>query len=310
MARSLLATENELPHFLASEAAAILASALYEQGQFEEARHIVSRAASASPTEAPRRLLLLEVSARVALAHGNLGEALHAVGEAESLARDLGVANPGVVSWQPTAALCYKAVGQWGRAQTLAQDAVGVAESFGTPRVLALTLRTKAEVEGAPTELEHLGRALDLMEGSANQLERAKVLLAYGSALHRAGRDQSARDFLREGIGLADPLGAENVSRRGFAMLRAAGGRPRRGQMRGPEALTPAERQVAELAAAGATNRQIAETRVITRKTVEWHLQKAFVKLGIRSRTELPQAIGTGSPEGLGIAMSQTSLPS
>ena len=291
VARALLASERDPHHFLATEAAALLASSLYEQGAYAEAEQIVARAAPTSAAEAPRRLLLLEVSARVALEHNRLADALRIAGEAESLAQDLGIANPGVVAWQPTAALCYKAVGQWRRAQALAQDALEVAESFGTPRVLSLALRTKAEVEGPPAELEHLQRGLEAVDGSENELERAKMLLAYGAALHRVGKDGGARDLLREGIGLADRRGAKAISRRGLAMLRAAGGRPRGTRMTGPEALTRAERQVVEAAATGATNREIAEVLVITRKTVEWHLHKAFLKLHIRSRDQLADVI-------------------
>ncbi len=291
LARALLSSETDPLHFLATEASALLASALYEQGAYGEAEQIVARAALTPAAEAPRRLLLLEVSARVALQHSRLADALRIAGEAESLAQDLGIANPGVVAWQPTAALCYKAVGQLRRAQTLAQDALEVAESFGTPRVLSLTLRTRAEVEGPPAELEHLERGLEVTEGSENELERAKLLLACGAARHRVGHDRSARGLLREGIGLADRCGAKAISRRGLAMLRAAGGRPRRTRMAGPEALTRAERQVVDLAVRGATNREIAEALVVTRKTVEWHLQKSFVKLGVRSRRELPDAM-------------------
>ena len=125
--------------------------------------------------------------------------------------------------------------------------------------------RTKAAIEGPPGELGHLETALEVIDPSGAELERAKVLLAYGDALHRAGRDEEARRPLREGIGIADRLGARSISRHGLATLRAAGGRPRRVRMAGPEALTPAERQVVDLAAGGATNREIAQALVITR---------------------------------------------
>lgn len=292
LAGSLL-TQEDPAQFFAAEAAAILASALHEQGNYLEAEQVASRAMLTSPAEAPRRLLLLEVSARISLERGRLEHAVGAVMEAESLANALDIANPAVVAWQPTAALCYQAVGQRRRAQTLARDGVEVAESFGSPRLLAFTLRTQAEIEGPPAELEHLQRALEAIDGTENQLERAKVVISYGVALHRAGRDNAARGYLREGTGLADRLGAKGVSGRGLSMLRAAGGRPRRPRITGPEALTRAERQVVELAIGGATNREIAEALVVTRKTIEWHLQKAFTKLCVRSRSELAQAMET-----------------
>jgi DNA-binding CsgD family transcriptional regulator len=60
----------------------------------------------------------------------------------------------------------------------------------------------------------------------------------------------------------------------------------------GPASLTPSERRVAELAAKGLSNREIAETLWVTRKTVEVHLGSAYGKLGIKSRAQLPDALG------------------
>ena len=291
LARDLLGHDQESQRFHTAEAAAILASGLHEQGVHHETEQIIRAALASSPADEPRGLLLLEVSARVALEHGHLVDALRIVGEAASLANALGVANPGLVAWQPTAAQCYKAVGQPRRAHALAQEALEIAESFGMPRAIALALRTKAGIEGGAAELDHLEAALEVIDYSDAELERAKVLLSYGDALHRAGRDEDARGPLRDGIGLAERLGAKSISRRGLATLRAAGGRPRRARMAGPEALTPAERQVVELATGGATNREIAEALVITRKTVEWHLKKAFVKLDVSSREQLPDVM-------------------
>lgn len=68
----------------------------------------------------------------------------------------------------------------------------------------------------------------------------------------------------------------------------AAGARPRRTALSGPDALTSAERRVANLAAAGLSNRQIAQHLFITQATVETHLRHAFGKLGVTSRAGLP----------------------
>jgi DNA-binding CsgD family transcriptional regulator/predicted hotdog family 3-hydroxylacyl-ACP dehydratase len=294
LASGLLGGEHASQRFHIAEASAILASALHEMGVRGETEQIIRSALASAPADEPQGLMLLEVSARVFLEHGHLAEALRMVAEAEALANALGVANPAVVAWQTTAAQCYKAVDHARRAHALAQDALEVAESFGMPRAIALALRTKAEIEAPPADLENLEAALQIIEGSGAELERAKALLSYGAALHRAGRDDRARAPLREGIRLADRLGAGSISRRGLATLRAAGGRPRRIRMAGPDALTPAERHVVDLAAAGATNREIAEALVITRKTVEWHLKKVFDKLDIRSREQLPEVMRRG----------------
>ena len=74
--------------------------------------------------------------------------------------------------------------------------------------------------------------------------------------------------------------------------LVAAGARPRRERLSGSEALTPRERQVAQLAARGVRNREIAQRLFITQKTVEWHLGNAFRKLELHSRDSLIGALG------------------
>jgi DNA-binding CsgD family transcriptional regulator len=73
--------------------------------------------------------------------------------------------------------------------------------------------------------------------------------------------------------------------------MTAAGGRPRREAVSGPESLTPSERRVCELAAAGRSNPQIAAELFLSRRTVEFHLRGAFRKLGVGSRDELAAAL-------------------
>ena len=73
--------------------------------------------------------------------------------------------------------------------------------------------------------------------------------------------------------------------------LPAIGVRPRTAERSGEDSLTPSERRVAELAAAGDTNRQIAQTLFVTEKTVETHLGRAFCKLDISSRRQLPDVL-------------------
>jgi DNA-binding CsgD family transcriptional regulator len=70
-----------------------------------------------------------------------------------------------------------------------------------------------------------------------------------------------------------------------------AGGRPRRDAMRGRDALTPGELRVAQLAAGGQTNRQIAQALFVTQRTVENHLTSTYGKLQITSRSGLSAAL-------------------
>ena len=73
--------------------------------------------------------------------------------------------------------------------------------------------------------------------------------------------------------------------------LHATGARPRTVALRGAGSLTASERRVADLAADGLSNRDIAQTLYVTPKTVEVHLSNAYRKLEIASRRELPAAL-------------------
>lgn len=74
--------------------------------------------------------------------------------------------------------------------------------------------------------------------------------------------------------------------------LRETGARPRRPRLSGIDSLTPQERRAARMAASGRSNREIAESLFLTRRTVEMHLSNCYRKLGIESRDELPDALG------------------
>lgn len=289
---TLLGPDHDVSRFNGAGAVPVLAAGLYERDESAAGEMLVHNALESMPQELPQ-LLLLEAKARLCLDRGQLAAALGAIHEAKYLADSLGIANPAVVSWQPLAALCYTRLGDVRHARDLIADAVEIAEAFGAPRARAQTLRVKARFDGGAAGLRQLEQAHSMISVSGAALEQAKVLVEYGAALHRTGRDQAARACLRQGIDLADRLGARRVSRWGLAALLSSGGRPRRMRTTGPAALTPAERRVVKLASAGATNREIADMLVVTRKTVEWHLSKAFVKLNVRSREQLSAVMDT-----------------
>ena len=78
--------------------------------------------------------------------------------------------------------------------------------------------------------------------------------------------------------------------------LLATGARPRRIALTGREALTAAERRVAEMAAEGQTTPEIAHALFVTPKTVETHLGHAYQKLDIHSRSQLARALTATNP--------------
>jgi DNA-binding CsgD family transcriptional regulator len=101
---------------------------------------------------------------------------------------------------------------------------------------------------------------------------------------------------LRAGLDLAHRCGAVRLAERARAELLTTGAKPRRAVLTGLEALTASERRVAELAAAGMTNPEIAQALFVTLSTVEGHLRQAYRKLSISSRGQLPAALRSAAP--------------
>ena len=87
-----------------------------------------------------------------------------------------------------------------------------------------------------------------------------------GAALRAAGRRRDAQEMLEPAYARANDMGAVRIAERAAEELATVGVRPRREPATGLAALTPSERRVAELAAAGKTNREIAESLFVTQK--------------------------------------------
>ena len=199
--------------------------------------------------------------------------------------------NPAALPWRSAAALSLAELGRNDEARELAADEVRRAQSFGAPRAIGIAERTEALV-GPPAERsERLAAALSVLEASPARLEHARVLVDLGATVRAAGQRTAAREPLLEGLTLAARCGALALERRARSELAAIGVRPRTTERSGEDALTPSERRVAELAAGGDTNREIAQALFVTEKTVETHLGRAFRKLDISSRRQLPDVL-------------------
>jgi DNA-binding NarL/FixJ family response regulator len=130
--------------------------------------------------------------------------------------------------------------------------------------------------------IERLGRTR-----LAPELARAHLL--YGEWLRRQHRRLDARNELRIAHEMFTGIGMEAFAERARVELEATGERARRPTVHTIDQLTPQEAHVARLAVHGDTNREIAAQLFISPSTVEYHLRKAFRKLGVKSRTQLAQ---------------------
>lgn len=176
-------------------------------------------------------------------------------------------------------------------AQEWIDNAVSMVERWGPPPGIGAVLAVKAATSSGEERIEMLEEAVSLMDGSLLRASHTKALLDLGVALRREGRRADARVPLKEAIELARRRGAVLMARRASEELQATGEKVRTYAPIGVESLTPSERRVAELAASGMTNRQIAQSLFVTVKTVEAHLSAAYDKLDIGSRRELPNAL-------------------
>jgi class 3 adenylate cyclase/DNA-binding CsgD family transcriptional regulator/tetratricopeptide (TPR) repeat protein len=200
--------------------------------------------------------------------------------------------NPAVVAWRSHLALALLALDRRDEALELARKEVEVARAWGAPRPIGVALRVLGMVEGGAEGIETLRESLNELHGSSAQLERARTLVELGAALRRTNARAEARELLKEGLDFAVRCGSQPLVEQAEAELAATGARPRRLLLSGVESLTASEKRVAKFAADGLSNKDIAQALFVTTKTVEVHLSNVYRKLGIGSRTELPQALG------------------
>ena len=275
-----------------------LAIVLVDAGRVEEAAALLT--ACDLPGPVPERMLdnvRLLARARVAEGEHRDEEAITDLLELGRRLRGWGLERP-LPSWRSRAARLLAGRGEADHARRLAAEELAAAERWGGREVLGIALRGTALV-AEPVDLAALEASVAALDGGLAQLELAASLVELGAARRRGRRRSAAREPLERGMEIAHRCGAAGLAERARTELLATGARPRRLVRTGADALTPSERRVAELAAAGRTNREIAAELYITVATVETHLRHAFQKLGVRARTQLPDVLAqkiTGGP--------------
>lgn len=274
----------------ARAASAFHAQALIERGDLDDAERVLAAEGGITSPDDLEEVLRLAARAELRLAQGRGRDAL-----SDALAAGRGLATlPGskFVPWRAVATQAAVAAGDIDLAVQLAHKNLEIARRIGVPHALIRAHRVLGLVETRERGLDSLRTAVELACTLPPRLETIRALVELGSALRRSNQRTAAREPLQRAVDLAWTGGALALHERARTELAATGARPRRNALlSGPASLTPSERRIAELAASGQSNREIAQTLFVTPKTVEYHLRNAYRKLGIERRGDLSGAL-------------------
>lgn len=265
----------------------ILTVSELERGDLERAAELAAIADSTTDDEA-NHALVLEARARLRLAQGDPAGALADARAAGEISEGrFGVKSSRQFEWVRLAALAARAAGEAEAAAEYAEESLRRARAGAVPRQLGLALMTSGLTAGGAEGIRLLEEAREALASSPSRMARAHAELELGSALRRAGKRTEAKEALLTALEAATEFDAAAIGQRAKGELATLGLRPRRGARTGLGALTPGERRVFDLAAAGLSTPEIAHSLVVSRRTVENHLYRIYRKLGVSSRREL-----------------------
>ena len=234
------------------------------------------------------QLLARLAVAALALARGWLEEAVTRYEEARRQAAACGFSDAHT-SPAPDLIEAYARAGEPGKARALLPEYLALVTGDVNPRYAALAARCRGIAATGDFD-GYFREAIAFHERTSGPFQRARTRLSYGERLRRARRRQDARVQLRAAAEIFDRLDARPWAERARAELRASGETiTSAGQ--GGQQLTPQELQIALLVSQGRTNAEIGRAVFLSTRTVEFHLSRAYRKLGVASRTELTRRL-------------------
>ncbi|ANZ38060.1 LuxR family transcriptional regulator [Lentzea guizhouensis] len=232
---------------------------------------------------------LHEVRALIALADNDPRKAMSEAYRQRDAMHQVHV-DPPTIPWRAPASRAALLLGQQELALELAAEQLDVARRWGAATEVGAALRLLAHADPS-ARLDLVTESVQVLEASPARLELARSLVDLGEALRVARKRSDGREPLHKAIELAGECGSPVLLTRATEALEALGDRPRRQVVVGAEALTASERRVADLAATGRANREIAQELFVTPKTVENHLGRIYTKLGIAGRRDLARVL-------------------
>ncbi len=231
----------------------------------------------------------------IELSRGEPAAAVEHLERVDEIAESIELREPGVWRFHGDHIEAHVALGELDRAEALLErleergrDAKRLSALAVATRSRGLLFAARGDAKGALSALEH---GLEQHQALPSPFELARTLLAKGQVERRAKRKREATRSLNRALAIFDELGAPNWASRARAELARVGLRPR-----SPDDLTESERRVAELAAAGMTNKDVAARLFMSPKTVEANLARVYRKLRIHSRAELGSRVRPPDP--------------
>ncbi|HET7030209.1 MAG TPA: LuxR family transcriptional regulator [Candidatus Limnocylindrales bacterium] len=227
----------------------------------------------------------------VALSRQDAAAALDQLAQAAATAAASGTRHPGRFKIDADLAEAAVAAGELPRAEPVVRRLEDAARIAPTPWTRVGAARSRALLHAAGTDLDaagaSIGEAISACADLPMPFERGRTLLLAGTIHRRRKEKRLADERLREAIAIFERIGTPIWADRARAELGRVGRRPA-----APGDLTETERQVAELAAAGLSARQIGERAFLAPKTVGNVLGRVYAKLGIHTRAELGARMG------------------
>ena len=195
-----------------------------------------------------------------------------------------GFGEPGAIAFTPDLIEAWAATGQLDRAAGRLAWLQQAARRLDHPWARITAGRAEAALRLAQRDPAAAITAVAAVIPEARErglpFELGRCLLALGTAQRKARQRRDAAATLDEAAAVFAALGAQ----RWQALAQAQRARLAPGH---DDSLTPTERRIADLVAAGQSNPEIAATLYISVKTVEANLTRIYRKLGLRSRVDL-----------------------
>jgi DNA-binding CsgD family transcriptional regulator len=223
------------------------------------------------------------VLGRLELALGNLRAAGNRLRDLPGRLLARGLNDPTQPVWAD-AIETLVALGELDQARVYLEHYEANAQRLRSPWALAGAARCRGLLSAAEGKPAAATAAFDasLADAAPFPLEHARTLLCLGTVRRQAQEKKAAREALEQALAMFEELGARLWAEKARAELRRISGRAP-----ASDELTETERRVAELAAQGRMNKEIAAELFMGVSTVEAHLSHVYRKLGVRSRTEL-----------------------